>query len=103
MLPQQALVRLIELAARLHDQEEIIGGFRKNTVRHGPRHDDVIALLKSQGAEIRLYGALAPVHENQLVAIGVAIVEGHRCGAARDVQLQILISQERNRKPLRIV
>ena len=99
MLAQQAFLRLVEFGTGLHDQEEIIGGIRQNAVSDGARHDDVIAALERQRAEIGFHGSRAAMYEDQLIAIRVAIVERHGRGAARNIQLYIAIAQERHGLP----
>ena len=66
------------------------------------RHVDVVAALKPQRTEIGFDGPLAAMHEDQLVAIRVAIVERHGRGAPRNVQLHVVVAQERDRQPLGI-
>ena len=102
VLADEALVGLVEFALGLHDQEKVVGGVRNDPVRHGPRHHDVIAAFKPQRSEIGLDGPLAPVHENQFVAVRVAKVKRHRRRAARHVQPYVLVAQERHRQTLRV-
>jgi hypothetical protein len=44
----------------------------------------------------------AAMYEDQFVAIRVAVIERHGRGAARHVELDVAVAQERHRQPLRI-
>ena len=78
VLPEQPFFRRAELRARLDDQKEIVIGLRHYPVGNRARHHDVVALLERQRTEIGFDDAGAAMHEDQLVAIGVAVIERHR-------------------------
>ena len=102
MLAEQALVRLVELRLRLDDQEEVVARLGDDAVRHGAGKHQVVALLEGERTEIGLDRALAAMDEDQLVAIGVAIVERHRLGAPRDVQRDVVVAEKGDGHALRV-
>ncbi len=95
VLPEETLFRRVELRARLDNQKEIVGGLGRHPVRYRPRHHHVVALFETERTEIRFDNAGAAMHEDQLVAVRVAVVKRHRLGAPRHVQHHVLVSQHR--------
>src|SRR5260221_175163 len=94
MLANQTLLRLVEFALRFDDQEEVVARLGNNPIGDRTWDHDVVALFEAQRPEIRFDAALAPVDEVQLVAVGVAEVERHGLGAARDVQPDVMIAEK---------
>ena len=82
-----------KLSARIGDE----------AVRHGAGDNEVIAGLERQRAEVGFERARAAVDEHQLVAIGIAVVERHGRGAARDVQGYVVVAQEGDREARGVV
>ena len=102
MLAQQAFLRLVEFTLRLHDQEEIVAAARQQAISHRARNVDVVALFEIHGTEVGLEGTFAAMHEYQLVAIGIAVVERHGLGAPRNKERHVVIAQECHGRAVRI-
>src|SRR5580704_1499844 len=95
MLAEQALIGLFEFVFGLNDQEEVVACLGNDAIGNSTRNIDVIARFEVERAEIRFNLAPASMDEIQLVAVGIAEVEGHRLRAARDVETYVTVAEER--------
>src|SRR5262249_51650657 len=99
----ETFIGLVELMLRLNNQEEVVSGLRQQAVSHGTRQDQVVARLEIQGAEVGFDLAAATVNKEELVAIGVAVVERHRLRTPGHVKRDVVVAEKGGGHALGIV